>query len=156
MYSDIILGDYHYNDHDCVHFNFSQVFSESDGPVTTVRHSLWPYITARFIRINAVSCSVVCSIKAEFIGAYQGKIAGHNIRNFLYVHERIIREERGNSAGDVVLKNFLKWRGVLWTGAREVLYYRGLCTRQVSILQRRLYWRGDCIREMSMLERGLY
>ncbi|XP_028409028.1 uncharacterized protein LOC114531613 isoform X2 [Dendronephthya gigantea] len=49
-----------------------KVFPGSRVPGTTIRHSLWPYITARFIRINAVSSTDSCGIKAEFIGAYQG------------------------------------------------------------------------------------
>ena len=54
-----------------ISFNFSQVFKGNDRS-GTVSHSLWPAITARFIRINAVSCGQSCALKAEFIGTYEG------------------------------------------------------------------------------------
>ncbi len=55
-------------------FDFSQVFQGNDDASTTVSHSLWPVITARFIRIHAVSCADICTVKAEFIGTYEGNI----------------------------------------------------------------------------------
>ena len=56
-------------------FNFSQIYQGNDDPSTIVSHYLWPVITSRFIRINALSCgAITCALRVEFIGTYEGNI----------------------------------------------------------------------------------
>ncbi|CAB4019932.1 Hypothetical predicted protein [Paramuricea clavata] len=48
-----------------------KIFHGNDDQTKIVSHYLWPVITARFIRINALSCGVSCALRVEFIGTYE-------------------------------------------------------------------------------------